>query len=91
MAGDVLLDLLRRVRAELPGVAPDRWAAIEQSLRAEYGGGEHYIARRSKGTLLGQIEQAAAAQAEISTGELARQLGVSVRHARRLRRLAGGG
>jgi hypothetical protein len=40
---------------------------------------------QGKGTLLGQIEQAAAAQAEISTGELARQLGVSVRHARRLR------
>lgn len=87
MSGDVLIELLRRVQAEVPGVPAHRWRAIEEALRADYGGGEHYIGRRSKATLLARLEDAAAGAAELSAVDLARRLQVSVRHARRLKRL----
>ena len=89
MPGDVLIDLLRRVQGELPGVPPERWAAIEAALRADYGGDEHYISRRSKATLLGRLQAASAEDRELSAADLAERLQISVRHARRLKRLQG--
>lgn len=89
MASDVLIELLRRVQGELPGIPPERWAAIEAALRADYGGDEHYISRRSKATLLGRLQAATAEDRELSAVDLAARLQISVRHARRLKRLQG--
>lgn len=88
MSGDVLIHLLRMVQAELPAVPPEKWAAIEQALRAEHGGAEHYIARRSKASLLGQLDAAVQQDQDMTAAQLAQRLGVTVRHAKRLRRLA---
>jgi len=89
MAGDVLLELLRRVQGEIPGVPAERWAAIEAALRADYGGDEHYISRRSKAALLERLEAASAEDVGLTVAELAARLQISVRHARRLKRLQG--
>lgn len=90
MAGDLLLELLRRLQTEVTGVPPERWRAIEDALRAEYGGEEYYVGRRRKATLLARMESAAQADGELSAAQLADHLQVSVRHARRLKRLRGG-
>ena len=88
MSGDVLIQLLRMIQAEVPGVPASKWAAIEQALRAEHGGGEHYIARRSKASMLAQLEAAQTVETEMTAAQLAERLGVTVRHAKRLRRLS---
>jgi hypothetical protein len=90
MAGDVVRQLLDIARADLPGVPEEKWQAIEQAMRGELGGAAGYIARHAKGTHLARLEAAAAVDSEMTHRQVADLLGVSVRHARRLRQLAKG-
>lgn len=91
MAGDVLLELLAEVRKHAPDLPADRLTAIELAIRGVYGGDAHYIARHRKRTHLEALELAMAQDLEMTAQQLADMLGVSVRHAKRLRRLKGGG
>lgn len=77
---EVLADLRRR----FPEV-PDRlWQQIEGHLRTHYGASRVYFEARKKKRQLEQIE---AAGPEADAQRVSEILGVSVRHARRLRDL----
>lgn len=86
MASDLLLHLLSMVRAELPQVPHETWLRIERNLRGEHGGQETYIPRRRKASLLERLEAAQQADADMTTEEIAAKLGISVRHARRIKK-----
>jgi hypothetical protein len=90
MSGDVIRRLLEIARADLPSVPDEKWRAIEQAMRGEHGGTAAYIARQAKGTHLARLEAAAEIDADMTHRQVAQLLGVSVRHARRLRQLAKG-
>ncbi|HRQ47780.1 MAG TPA: hypothetical protein PK725_12575 [Rhodocyclaceae bacterium] len=85
MAGDAnLTEILANARRALPDVPPAVWQQIESYLRAHYGTSRVYIEAHKKRRQLEEIERAGpGAEAQC----LADMLGVSVRHARRLRNL----
>lgn len=90
MAGDTLLEMLAIVRATAPDLPAAQLHAIEQAIREAHGGRDNYIARRAKRTHLEALERAAAVDMDLTAQQLAQMLGVSVRHAKRLKRLRGG-
>lgn len=85
MGDDVLVQMLRMVRAELPAMPDATWAGIEAALRGQYGGEAHYIARRAKRGHLDTLD----AHPDYTPDQLARLMGVSVRRVQQLRQLAG--
>lgn len=89
MDGDVLLAILQALRRQLPAVPAEQWSGIEQHLRSELGGRQHYIARRSKGTHLARLEAAAEMDEQLTNAQLAQQLGISERRVQQLRQLTG--
>lgn len=79
-------DLLARLRAllrERAGVASDVADSIEAELRQEFGGREVYVHRRRKAELLAKI----AATPDADIHDQAAGIGISERHAYRLRHL----
>lgn len=90
MAGDVLIELLSIARERLPDVPDAIWADLEAQVRGEYGGAEHYIARRSKARLIDRIEAAQASGEQLTNDQLASSLGCSVRRVQQLKRLVSG-
>lgn len=87
MSGDTLIEMLAIVRATAPDLPADRLNAIEAAIRESHGGRDNYIARRAKRTHLETLERAAAVDMDLTAQQLAQMLGVSVRHAKRLKRL----
>lgn len=82
-SGDSLREILDMARRELPDVPADVWSRLEGLIRNNFGTERIYIAaqrKRQKLDALAQADQAAGVDA------LAQMLGVSVRHARRLKR-----
>jgi hypothetical protein len=90
VSGDTLVEMLAIVRATAPDLPADRLLQIEAAIREAYGGRDNYIARRAKRTHLETLERAAAMDMDLTAQQLADMLGVSVRHAKRLKRLQGG-
>lgn len=82
MADDLreVLDLAKRNMDDVP---PEVWARFEQLVRLNFGASRLYIASQKKGRHLALLESLPNADADA----LAQKLGVSVRHARRLKRL----
>lgn len=85
MAGDNLFDILDMVRAELPfKVSDEAWAAFKLQLSRAAGGERAYVpAQRKRCHLEAMAEMGEEADAQ----RISKLLGVSVRHARRLKRL----
>ena len=86
MPGDSLPRLLDVVRDLLPDVPEQIWTQIEKDIRSRYGAERHYIARSPKKS---HLEAMAEIKEQSDCADLARMLGVTVRHARRLKRLSG--
>ena len=76
--------VLAVARELLPEVPEERWGRIEREIRNRYGADRHYIARYPKRS---RLEALAEADAEAGSAKLAKMLGVSVQHARRLKKL----
>ena len=86
MAGDNLFAILGMIRAELgDAVTDETWAQLKRLLADRAGGGRVYVPRPSSKTA--RLEALAQASDDIDNTRLAQLLGVSVRHAKRLRRL----
>lgn len=87
MAGDTLREIIEAARREMPDVPDHVWAAFERITRQGYGAQRIYIAALKKRRHLEALQAAQESQDEISSQEVARVLGVSVRQARRYRGL----
>lgn len=83
MRGDSLSDLLALVRAEV-GLDHDTTQRLDLVIRDRFGGAEIYVQRRRKRTRLDQLQ---ALPDGLGDDDIARRLGISERHARRLRQL----
>lgn len=85
MRGDSLSDLLDVVRAEA-GLDPETARRVELVIRDRFSGAAVYIQSRRKRS---HLEQLQALPDGLTNEEIAARLGISDRHARRLRRLLG--
>jgi hypothetical protein len=81
--GDNLTDLLDLVRTEA-GLDHDTTQRLDLIIRDRFGGAEIYVQRRRKRTHLDQLQ---ALPDGLGDDDIAHRLGVSERHARRLRQL----
>jgi hypothetical protein len=88
-SGDSLHDLLEIARREMPDVPPEVWARFSALASLTFGASEIYV--RANNRKRSRLEALADLDADISAAQLAEKLGVSVRHAKRLRRLCRGG
>lgn len=80
---DDLRDILDTARRAMPDVPDDTWARLEQILRHNFGAQRHYFAARKKGRMLAELE----AGGETDATRISQMIGISVRHARRLKKL----
>lgn len=87
MSTDNLFLFLDMIRAELQGVSDDDWERFKRSISEHAGGSRLYVPARSRKR--DHLDQLAKLGAEADKHEIARLLGVSVRHALRLKRLLG--
>jgi hypothetical protein len=87
VAGDNLFAILDMIRAEMPEISDDAWARIKQGLSRHAGTGRVYVPAQNRKRAA--LEQLDALAQDASAQQIAKLLGVSVVHARRLRRLRG--
>lgn len=88
MAGDNLFAILAMIRAEMPEVPDEAWDKIKRMLGAEAGGERVYVPKTDwRAAQLARMDALDAADQAASAAQISSLLGVSVRHARRLRRL----
>lgn len=89
MAGDNLFAILAMIRAELGDEVKDEaWDKICRMLGAEAGGTRVYVPVESwRAEKRIRMDSLAALDAQATSDQLAKILGVSVRHARRLRKM----
>lgn len=80
---DRLFDILAQARAEMPDAPADYWQRLEQFLRERAGGRRLYV--NAPSTKKSRIEAIAAAGADADMTLIAARLGISVRHAIRLK------
>lgn len=81
---DNLFAVLGALRAEIPEISDEAWDRLKRCLADRAGGGNVYVpapGQRTRLDMLADLSEAADAQT------VSRLLGVSVRHARRLKRL----
>ncbi|MEW6612697.1 MAG: hypothetical protein AB1409_08150 [Pseudomonadota bacterium] len=83
-SGDNLRDLLDIARRELPDVPAEVWERLMGVASRYFPATRLYVASQRKRR---QLEALARLDEEASNAELARMLGVSVRHAKRVKRL----
>lgn len=81
---DDLGDILATAKQVAPEVPDQVWQRLEFAIRQQHGAARVYIAKRSKGLLLQQIEDHSHIQ---DTQRLAEILGVTPRRVRELKRL----
>lgn len=81
---DDLQSLLRVARKNAPEVDHAAWVRVENALRQEFGAQKIYIASRKKKHQLDVLENA---PPDADAKQLSRMLGVTVQHARRLKKL----
>jgi len=84
MASDNLFAIIGMLRAEMPDVPDEVFDRLRAMLSANYGGERPYVPTQPKRS---RLEDLAAAGDECDSQRLAGILGVSVRHAQRLKRL----
>lgn len=82
--GDNLADLIDMVRREMPDVPDEVWQRFAVLASLKYGASRVYIPAQKKRR---HLEAMAAAGLDQDAEKLAQILGLSVRHARRLKRL----
>lgn len=87
MAGDNLFAILDMIRAEMPEISDEAWDRIKQGLSRHAGTDRVYVPAQSRKRAA--LEQLDALARDASAQQIAKLLGVSVVHARRLRRLRG--
>lgn len=87
MSTDNLFFFLDMVRAEMPEVPDEAWARIKRALSDKTGGDRVYVPTISKKR--SHLEALAELNEATTTQQISKMLGVSVRHARRLKRLRG--
>lgn len=80
---DNLFALLAMVRAEMPEVPDEAWEKIKRMLGAEAGGRNVYVPSYRPRSRI-QALQTAAEETDAAT--LAKMLGVTVQHARRMKK-----
>lgn len=86
MAGDNLFAILGMIRAELGDAVSDQtWDQLKRMLADRAGGGRVYVPKPS--SKIARLEALAQASDDMDNAHLAQMLGVSIRHAKRLRRL----
>lgn len=84
MPGDNLFAILGMIRAELPEVSDETWEKIKRGLTQAAGGDRVYVPIEPKRS---RLEALAEAGENASAAQISKMLGVSVGHARRLRKL----
>lgn len=80
---DDLREILDVARLNLPDVPPEMWARLERAIRQNFGAQRVYIASQKKGRHLAVLESSP----ENDAAKIAAMLGVTVQHARRLKKL----
>lgn len=80
---DDLREILDIARLNLPEVSPETWSRLERAIRLNFGAQRVYIASQKKGRHLAALESSA----ENDAAKIAAMLGVTVQHARRLKKL----
>jgi len=84
MGGDNLFVILGMIRAEMPEVSDAAWDKLKRMLGDAAGGTRPYVPLQKKRS---HLEIIAAAGEEATAHQLSKMLGLSVVHARRLKRL----
>jgi hypothetical protein len=84
-SGDSLHDLLAAVRLDMPDVPAEVWDRFAVLASLKYGASRIYVPAQRKRR---HLEALAAADGDADAEHMARLLGVSVRHLRRLRALS---
>lgn len=79
---DSLRAMLAAARRAQPDLPEEAWSKMEQAIRQQFGGQDHYIAAQRKRERHVQLDK----NPEADVQKLAAMLGVSVRHVRRLKR-----
>lgn len=85
--GDNLADLIDLARREMPDIPPDVWHRFTVLASLNFGASKIYIPSQKKRHHLQTIEAMAAQNEAESADAIAKLLGISVRHARRLKRM----
>lgn len=85
MASDNLFAILAMIRAELPDVPDATWDQIKHLIGAHAGGSRVYVPAAS--SKRDRLERLAGLAADADAQQISKVLGVSVVHARRLKRL----
>lgn len=85
--GDNLADVIELARREMPDVPPEVWQRFAILASLNFGASKIYIPSQRKRHHLTSIEAMAAENQAESAEAIARLLGISVRHARRLKRM----
>ena len=80
---DDLREILEQAKRDCPDIPPHAWAALERSIRTNFGASRAYIAAQKKGRILAELE----ASGERDAAAIAAKLGVTVQYARRLKKL----
>lgn len=81
---DNLFAILATIRTEMPEVSDEAWAKIKRFLGATAGGSRVYVPSYRQRA---RLETLATADAATDAATLAKLLGVSVRHTKRLKKL----
>lgn len=80
---DDLREIIDIARHSMPDVPDETWSRLEQIVRLNFGAQRAYIASQKKGRHLALLESAG----EEDANKIASMLGVTVQHARRLKKL----
>lgn len=81
---DDLREVLEQARRDCPEIPAHAWERIARSIRANFGASRIYVAAHHKRT---HLDQLAEMDADATAEAIADKLGITVRHARRLRQL----
>lgn len=80
---DDLREILDQAKRDCPDIPAHAWAALERSIRTNFGASRAYIAAQKKGRILEEIERAN----DQDAAALAAKLGLSVRRVQQLKKL----
>lgn len=80
---DDLREMIDIARRDMPEVPAETWQRLERIIRQNFGAQRAYIASQKKGRHLAMLEAAG----EQDANKIADMLGVTVQHARRLKKL----
>lgn len=80
---DDLREMIDIARRDMPEVPAETWQRLERIIRLNFGAQRTYIAAQKKGRHLATLE----ACGEQDANKIADMLGVTVQHARRLKKL----